>query len=118
MHADLRIGDSHIMLHDAMMGGKGPKAMGGSPASLWIYVDDADALFNRAVAAGAGVAGGSMGQMADQFWGDRCGTLTDPHGYSWTIGLRPPVRRRLPVEKPAARADTRQFGLERVKTNE
>jgi PhnB protein len=85
LHADLRIGDSHVMLNDAMMGGKGPKAMGGSPASLWIYVDDADALFNRAVAAGAGVVGGPMGQMADQFWGDRCGTLTDPHGYSWTI---------------------------------
>src|SRR2546426_9896986 len=53
MHADLRIGDSRIMMNDAMMGGKGPKACGGSPASLWIYVEDADALFNRAVAAGA-----------------------------------------------------------------
>ena len=85
MHADLRIGNSHIMLNDAMGGGKGPKAIGGSPASLWIYVEDCDALFNRAVAAGAQGAGGPMGQMADQFWGDRCGTLDDPHGYSWTI---------------------------------
>ena len=67
------------------MGGKGPKALGGSPASLWIYVEDADALFNRALAAGASVIPGPMGQMGDQFWGDRCGTLTDPHGYSWTI---------------------------------
>src|SRR5438128_3236509 len=63
MHAELRIGDSLIMLNDAMMGGKGPKAMGGSPASLWIYVQDADALFNRAVAAGAQVDGGPMGRM-------------------------------------------------------
>jgi uncharacterized glyoxalase superfamily protein PhnB len=85
MHAELRIGDSLIMMNDAMGGGKGAKAMGGSPASLWIYVEDCDALFNRAVAAGGQVASGPMGQMADQFWGDRCGTFTDPHGYRWTI---------------------------------
>src|SRR5687768_5981242 len=78
MHAEVRIGDSLVMLNDAMMGAKGPKAMGGSPASLWIYVEDADALFNRAVAAGAQVSPGPMGAMADQFWGDRCGTVTDP----------------------------------------
>jgi PhnB protein len=88
MHAQVRIGDSSIMLHDAMGGGKGPQAFGGSPASLWIYVEDCDALFNRAVAAGARVAGGPMGQMADQFWGDRAGTLSDPEGYSWTIATR------------------------------
>jgi PhnB protein len=88
MHAELRIGDSRIMLNDAMMGGKGPKTMGGSPASLWVYVEDADALFNRAVAAGAQVAGGPMGMMSDQFWGDRCGSFTDPHGYKWTIATR------------------------------
>ena len=85
MHAELRIGNSRIMVNDAMMGGKGPKAMGGSPASLWIYVDDCDAAFQRAVAAGGRVPPGPMGQMADQFWGDRCGTFTDPHGYRWTI---------------------------------
>jgi uncharacterized glyoxalase superfamily protein PhnB len=85
MHAQLRIGDSPVMLHDAMMGAKGPKALGGSPASLWIYVEDCDALFNRAVAAGAQPVSGPMGQVQDQFWGDRCGTFTDPHGYSWTI---------------------------------
>jgi PhnB protein len=88
MHAELRIGDSRIMLNDAMMGSKGPKAIGGSPASLWIYVEDSDALFNPAIAAGAQTLGGPMGQMADQFWGDRCGTVTDPHGYSWTIATR------------------------------
>jgi len=85
MHSELRIGNSRIMVNDAMMGGKGPKALGGSPASLWLYVDDCDALFNRAVAAGAQVAGGPMGQLTDQFWGDRSGTLTDPSGYRWTI---------------------------------
>ena len=55
MHAELRIGNSRIMVNDAMMGSKGPKALGGSPSSLWIYVEDADALFNRAVAAGGKV---------------------------------------------------------------
>jgi PhnB protein len=85
MHSELRVGDSRIMVNDAMMGGKGPRTLGGSPASLWIYVEDCDALFNRAVAAGAEVAKGPMGRMADQFWGDRCGTFTDPEGYRWTI---------------------------------
>jgi PhnB protein len=88
LHAEIRIGDSRIMLNDAMMGGKGPKAFGGSPASLWIYVEDADALFNRAVAAGAKPANNPMGKMSDQFWGDRCGQVTDPYGYSWTIATR------------------------------
>ena len=88
MHAELRIGTSRIMLHDAMMGGKGPKAFGGSPISLWVYVEDSDSLFNRAVAAGAKTAEGPMGSMQDQFWGDRAGTLNDPHGYSWTIATR------------------------------
>jgi PhnB protein len=84
MHAEMRIGNSKIMLNDAMMGASGPKALGGSPASLWIYVADCDALFNRAVAAGAQVLPG-MGAMQDQFWGDRTGSVTDPHGYKWTI---------------------------------
>jgi PhnB protein len=88
MHAEIRIGDSLIMLNDAMGGGKGPRAIGGSPVSLWIYVEDCDALFNRAVAAGAQVPPGPMGQMADQFWGDRAGTFTDPEGYHWTIATR------------------------------
>ena len=88
MHAEIRIGDSLIMLNDAMGGGKGPRAIGGSPASLWIYVEDCDALFNRAVAAGAQVRPGGMGQLTDQFWGDRSGTFTDPHGYQWTIATR------------------------------
>ena len=87
LHAEVRIGDSPIMLND-VMGGKGPGAFGGSPASLWVYVEDADALFNRAVAAGAKVHPGPMGRMADQFWGDRCGVFTDPEGYTWTIATR------------------------------
>ena len=88
MHAELGIGDSRIMVNDAMMGGKGPQALGGSPASLWVYVEDCDALFNRAIAAGGQIAHGGMGQMQDQFWGDRAGSLIDPSGYTWTIATR------------------------------
>ena len=86
MHAELRIGNSRIMLNDVMMG-KGPKAYGGSPASFYLYVEDADTQFNRAIAAGGRVHG-PMGALADQFWGDRSGTLVDPFGYVWTIATR------------------------------
>ena len=99
MHSELRIGNSRIMVNDAMMGSKGPKALGGSPASLWIYVDDCDTLFNRAVAAGGQVAGGPMGQLTDQFWGDRSGTLTDPSGYRWTIATHKEDLTRAEIEK-------------------
>ena len=88
MHAEIRIGNSLIMVNDPMGGAKGPTGFGGSPASLWLYVEDCDALFNRAVAAGAQVPPGPMGQLADQFWGDRSGTLIDPQGYQWTIATR------------------------------
>ena len=85
MHADLKIGNSHVMMNDAMGEGKGPSAYHGSPASLWLYVEDADSLFRRAVDAGAQVPPGPMGQISDQFWGDRCGMVIDPEGYRWTI---------------------------------
>lgn len=88
LHAELRIGNSAFMVNDVMGDVKGPKAMGGSPASFWIYVDDCDTLFNRAISAGGRVAPGPMGKMQDQFWGDRCGMLTDPQGYRWTIATR------------------------------
>lgn len=87
MHAEIRIGDTPIMLNDDMMGsGNTAKGRGGSPVSLWVYVADCDALYNRAVNAGAQVAPGAMGQMQDQFWGDRTGSIIDPEGYMWTIG--------------------------------
>jgi len=88
IHAELQFGDSRIFLNDAMGGGKSAKAFGGSPIGLWIYTPDCDALFNRAVAAGAQAGPGPMGQLADQFWGDRTGTIVDPYGYQWTIATR------------------------------
>src|SRR5688572_21071928 len=79
----------HLIMNDASSAlDRNAKALGGSPVSLWVYVDDCDALFKRAVAAGATVPPGPMGAPADQFWGDRCGSITDPEGYSWTIATR------------------------------
>ena len=81
MHAELKIGDSRFMMNDVMMGGKGPRTYGGSPASFWLYVENSDAAFNRAVSAGAQV----QMPLADQFWGDRYGSLTDPFGHVWGV---------------------------------
>jgi len=88
MHAEIKIGDSPLMLNDEVGGGKSPKTIGASPASLWLYVENCDALFNRAVGAGAKVSPGPMGALADQFWGDRTGTIIDPFGYTWTVATR------------------------------
>jgi PhnB protein len=84
MHAELKIGDSRIMVNDVMQGYKGPQAFGGSPASLWLYVENSDALFKRAVDAGATV----QMPIDDQFWGDRGGAVADPAGYTWWISTR------------------------------
>jgi PhnB protein len=81
MHAEIKLGDSRIMVNDAVMGMKSAKDLGGSPASLWLYVDDCDALFKRAVAAGAEV----MMPLGDMFWGDRFGSVIDPFGYRWSL---------------------------------
>jgi PhnB protein len=83
MHAQVKIGNSSFMCNDVMMDDhhKGPKGHGGSPVAFWLYVDDCDALFTRALDAGAKVAQ----PMEDQFWGDRAGAIKDPAGYSWWI---------------------------------
>src|SRR5689334_9735888 len=86
MHATIQIGDSRIMLNDEFpeMNCKGPLALGGAPTSLFVYVEDADALFSQAVAAGVTV---TM-PLADMFWGDRFGSVTDPYGHNWSIATR------------------------------
>jgi PhnB protein len=82
-HAELRIGDSKIMLADEFpdMGARGPKAFGGSPVSLHLYVEDVDATAKRALAAGAK----EVRPIKDQFYGDRLGTVEDPFGHHWHI---------------------------------
>lgn len=85
IHAELQIGDSRIMLNDAMGTAKKP---GDSAVDIWLYVDDCDALYRRAVSAGAREGEGPMGKLQDQFWGDRSGTFEDPYGYRWSIATR------------------------------
>lgn len=82
-HAEIKIGDSPIMLADEYpdMGYKGPKSLGGSPVSLMIYVEDVDTVFNRAVNGGATV----KEAVSDKFYGDRIGTLVDPFGHIWHV---------------------------------
>ena len=82
-HAEIRIGDSVVMLSDEWPehGKLGPKARGGATSSLMIYVGDVDAAFDRALAAGATVER----PVEDQFYGDRSGTIADPFGHSWTL---------------------------------
>jgi PhnB protein len=80
-HADLMIGGGHVMLADEApdMGIRGPEAFGGSPVSLCVYVEDVDRVVARAVSAGATLTR----PVADQFYGDRTGGVTDPFGHSW-----------------------------------
>ncbi len=82
-HAEIQIGDSRVMLADEHpeMGVRGPKTIGGAALSLLIYVDNVDALFEQAIAAGGKV----LRPVKDQFYGDRSGTLEDPFGHIWTL---------------------------------
>ena len=83
-HAELKIGDSVVMMADEFpeMETVGPQTLGNSPVGLLLYVDNADAVFAKAVSLGAKV----KKPLADQFYGDRNGTLEDPFGHKWTIG--------------------------------
>lgn len=83
MHAMLRIGDSALMLVDQFpeWGSMGPAALKGTPVTLHLYVPDVDAAFAQAVAAGATV----KMAVADMFWGDRYGMVTDPFGHQWSL---------------------------------
>jgi PhnB protein len=82
-HAEIRIGDSHVMLADEFpdMGHLGPKSRGGPTSSLMLYVDHVDTAFPRAIQAGAT----EQRPVEDQFWGDRMGTLVDPFGHQWSL---------------------------------
>ena len=84
-HAEIKIGDSHVMLADEFPDRdiRGPKARGGTSSSLMLYVDDVDATFGRALDAGARTDGDM--EVKDQFYGDRSGTLVDPFGHKWTV---------------------------------
>ena len=82
-HAEMKIGDSHIMLADEYpdMGYRSPKTLGGAGISLLLYVKDVDGTVKQAVDAGAKIER----PLQDQFYGDRTGTIQDPFGHVWTI---------------------------------
>lgn len=83
MHAEIKIGDSNIMLGEECpeMGALSPGTVGGSPTTLYIYFDDVDAMTKQAMAAGAK----ELQPVTDQFWGDRSGKIEDPFGYRWGL---------------------------------
>lgn len=107
-HAEIKIGDSPIMLADefAEMGYKGPQALGGSPVSLMIYLEDVDAVFTRAVEAGASV----KEAVQDKFYGDRTGTLTDPFGHVWHVSTHKEDISMEEMEKRAKQASAKASG--------
>ncbi|WOH38203.1 VOC family protein [Thalassotalea fonticola] len=83
-HAEIKIGDSHIMMAEEYMdlGFVSPETLGGAGVSLMLYLDDVDKAFALAIASG----GVELKAVADQFYGDRAGTLKDPFGHIWTLG--------------------------------
>jgi PhnB protein len=82
-HAEIAIGDSVIMLADEYpdMGAIGPKTIGGSPVMIMVYVEDVDAVFKKAIGAGAN----ELQALEDKFYGDRSGSFEDPFGHRWTV---------------------------------
>jgi len=98
MHAEIRIGDSRIMLgeENEQWGTRSPLLTNGNPGSLHIYVENADAAFDRAIKAGAKV----RYPLEDAFWGDRYGKVTDPFGHEWGLATR--VKDLTPAEMEKA----------------
>ncbi len=82
-HAEIKIGDSHIMLADEVpeMGYIGPKQLGGTPVSILVYVEDVDHTFSQAISKGAA----QQRPVENKFYGDRMGTLIDPFGHQWHV---------------------------------
>ena len=101
-HAELQVGDSVIMLSDEFpeIGARSPQSLGGSPVSIHLYVEDADAIFSQAVAAGAKI----KRPIADQFYGDRLGGVEDPFGHTWWISTHKEDLSPQEIERRAALA--------------
>lgn len=86
LHAELRIGDSRVFLCDENpeMGLRSPTSLGGASCGFYLYVEDADAAFRKAVGAGATI----KQPVTEMFWGDRCGSVVDPFGCQWDLATR------------------------------
>jgi uncharacterized glyoxalase superfamily protein PhnB len=104
-HAELRIGDSVFFLNDEVpgMGRAAPTAADPLPVTMWLYVQDCDAAYRRAMGAGAR----STMQPADMFWGDRCGGVADPFGYLWSFATH---------QKDLTESEMRRAGEEFART--
>jgi PhnB protein len=98
-HAELKIGDSVVMLADEHpgMGALSPQTIGGSPVRMMVYVDNVDEVVPRAVAAGAKI----LRPVADQFYGDRAGGIEDPYGHHWHVATH---KEDVPPEEMKRRA--------------
>lgn len=105
MHAEIKIGNSRIMLNDEFPNMKclSPQSVGGASGGIFLYVENADDVFNKAVSAGAKITMPIM----DAFWGDRCGVIEDPFGHKWTISTH---------KKDMSPEEMRQAGIEAMKS--
>jgi uncharacterized glyoxalase superfamily protein PhnB len=103
-HAQLKVGDSTIYLNDEMpgMGRPAPDASAPAPVTIWLWVNDCDASYRRAVQAG----GKSTMEPADMFWGDRCAGIADPFGYLWSFATH---------QKDVSEAEMKRAGEEFAK---
>ena len=81
MHAEVKIGTSIVMMNDEVMGAKSAESLGGSPVTFYLYVENCDQAYQKAIAAG----GKEVMPPADMFWGDRMSQFLDPFGYRWSI---------------------------------
>ncbi len=98
-HAELRIGDSAVYLNDEMpgMSPQPPDTSNRAPVTMWLWVEDCDKSYKRAIDAGAR----SMSEPSDMFWGDRCAAVADPYGYAWSFATH---------QKDMTRDEMRQAG--------
>ena len=108
LHASMKIGNSNIMMSDENreMPCRSAETLGGSPISFYLYVEDADAAFKKAAAAGAVV----QTPLQDSFWGDRIGSVKDPFGYSWTFATHTKDLTPEQIAKGAEEAMAQQSG--------
>jgi PhnB protein len=105
-HAEIQIGDSIVMLSDPLpqAATRTPKELGGTSASVFVYVEDVDSFVQKAVDAGATI---TM-EVSDQFWGDRFGTIADPFGHVWSVATH---IEDVPPEEMAERAKAAMAGM-------
>mgnify|MGYP001946716846 CR=1 FL=1 len=109
MHAMIQIGDSFVMMSDEFpqMGACSPTTVGGTSSTIHLYVEDSDKTYNKAIEGGATPTMPIM----DAFWGDRCGSVIDPYGHSWTISTHKVDLSPEEIQKAAVEFMTKQHGI-------